>query len=478
MRKSKKILYYTIFFIVGIAFQDLIAIPFFILYSFFIFGIVFVYLFWSYSKIKYIFILLTLLILGGMRLEAENIIYNNYLNLTNEEHFIGTVKSNAEAYDNYKTIVVAEEIHQKRFLIRLNLTEQFLYGDKVEFSCSPQGILNKGSYSRYLKKEKINYLCYYPEISLILEGNNIHKGLFQLREKSKKIIDEQVFYPESGVLSAMILGYKKDIPLELRENFSKIGVSHIVAISGMHLVIVSVILYWFLILIGFWRQQAFYLIVFLLWIYIIMVGFPASAVRAGIMISVVLWGRHIGRVNNLNTTLFLVAALILIFNPFFLLGDIGFQLSFLAVLGIVHLTPIVLNFLNNFKFFDKIKDIIAVTLAAQIFTLPLSVYYFGYIPVLSIFINLIFIPLLPIIFVLGALIILFGFFFPFLSKILGIITWGILSFLNNMTGIFINIPFSYFYVEQINFLWVTVVYLLLFLFIYKIKKRNITNEFF
>jgi competence protein ComEC len=476
MRKSKKILYFTFSFIIGIAFQELIAMPFFILYTLFIFSSIFLYFFWSSQKIRFIFIVLTFFVLGAVRMEVEEIVYTNNLSPIKEERFIGTVKSNAETYDSYKNIFVTEEKSKKRFLLRVNLFSEFFYGDKIEFTCLPQDISDKGSYSRYLKKEKISYLCYYPEVRLISESKSIHKKLFQLKEKGKKIIDDQVFYPQSGVLSAMILGYKKDIPLDLRENFSKIGVSHIVAISGMHLVIVSVILYWLLIMLGFWRQQAFYLIVFLLWLYIIMIGLPASAVRAGIMISIVLWGRHIGRVNNLNTTLFLVAAFILFFNPFFLLGDIGFQLSFLAVLGIIHLTPIFLSFLKKVKTFDKIKDILAVTFAAQIFTLPLAVFYFGFIPVLSLPVNLIFIPLLPIIFVLGALIILSGLFFPILSEILGIITGSILSFLVSLAEIFVELPFSFFYIEKINFLWIVGFYLFLFLFIYKIKKNNAYNE--
>ncbi len=475
--KSKRNLYFACFFIIGIAFQEIIAVPFFILYSLFLFGIVCAYLFWRNKKIKFIFLALIFFILGALRLGAEEIIYNNnYLSFTKEEKFIGTVKSNEELYDSYKNIIVEDEKNKKSFLFRVNLSENFSYGDKVEFSCLPQNILDKGAYSGYLKKEKISYLCYYPDIKVISQNKNIHKTLFQIKQGSRKTINQSIFYPESGVLSAMLLGYKKDIPFNLRENFSKVGISHIVAISGMHLVIISILLYWLLIEVGFWRGQAFYLILFLLWLYIVMVGLPASAVRAGIMITVVLWGRHIGRINNLTTTLFLVAALILIFNPFFLLGDIGFQLSFLAVLGIIQLLPIFLKFFKKILIKGKLKDILAVTLAAQIFTLPLSVFYFGFIPLLSLPINLIFIPLLPVIFVLGILTILLGFLFPVLAEFLGLVVWGILSFLVELTNFLVNIPFGFFYFENLNFIWVVVFYLFLFLFIYKMKKKHIYNE--
>ena len=115
--------------------------------------------------------------------------------------------------------------------------------------------------------------------------------------------------------------------------------SFVIAVSGMHVVILSAILMEVLLACGLWRQQAFYFTVFFIFIYILLAGLPISGIRAGIMGIVYLLAQRVGRQNFSSRSVVLAGVLMLLVNPLLLIYDVGFQLSFLAVLGIINLGP-------------------------------------------------------------------------------------------------------------------------------------------
>lgn len=283
-------------------------------------------------------------------------------------------------------------------------------GEPVSF---PQGM------QTVMHKDRISVSFFDPEIEILGQKNNFRSYIFSLRRVFAKKIDQGVSYPNSAVLKAVLLGDRTDISDQLREKFSVVGVAHLLAVSGTHIVIIAGL---FLSLASLLQVKRKFLFSFsLLFLFIILVGAPPSAIRAGIMGSLFILAQKNGRKSTSIRSLIFVASLMLIFHPS-LINDIGFRLSFLAAAGIIlfasKLKTILttLNYYRTNSFFSKLKekivfifsalpnfvsDTLAITLSAQFFVLPLVWYYFGNIPFLAPLSNLIIAPLLPIIMFLG-----------------------------------------------------------------------------
>lgn len=185
---------------------------------------------------------------------------------------------------------------------------------------------------------------------------------------------------EKSVLATITLGYRKGMDREVRKSFSTTGVAHLLAVSGFHVAIVCgflSMLFSFFPKLVFWKWMKYLLTMCLLWSFVIITGFAASAIRAGLMLSLYLTGRMLRRRTDGYNTLAASAFCMLVFDPFYLF-DIGFQLSYLAVLSILYLQP-------RLQRLIKVRNpIIAapwgwitVTLAAQMGTTLLCLYYFG-----------------------------------------------------------------------------------------------------
>lgn len=295
-----------------------------------------------------------------------------------------------------------------------------------------------------------------------------------LRERFQTVIDENLSPPQSGILSAILLGNKKESSKEFKEELNRAGIRHITAISGMHIVILSGILLWLGVNLGLYRGQAFYFAVGFLWLFILMIGFQPSAVRAGIMGSMFLFCEKIGRQKSSDRALLLTAAVMLITNPSLLRYSVGFQLSFLAVLGIIYLMPLFQHLFSNVMrrnliTLKKVGDLVAMSLAAQVFVLPLLLYYFGQFSVISPITNLLVVPILPCLMALGFLLVISGVIFQPLSLIFLFPVWLLLSYITKITTFFAGLSFSV--VEfTIHWLWLLIVYILLAVIIWQIKK--------
>lgn len=239
----------------------------------------------------------------------------------------------------------------------------------------------------------------------------------------------------------------------------------------MHVAILTVILMSFLISLGFWRQQAFYLTIILIVFFIIITGLQPSAIRAGIMAGFFLLAQHLGRTNSSFRTIVFAACLMLLFNPLLLKLDIGFQLSFLAMLGIIYFLPVVQFFLRKTADFLKLKDILCLILAAQVFVLPVLIYNFGYFSIVSLLTNLLIVPLLPFIMMLGFVFLLSGIFSRFLAWLLSFPLWLVLRYLTKIVDFFASFSFSVVFFE-ISWIWLFVYYSFLIVFLYYFNQKH------
>jgi len=311
----------------------------------------------------------------------------------------------------------------------------------------------------------------FPEIEIIGQGfgNPIVGALISFKNKFKNIAESFISPPEVGILEALIFGDEGQISKDWQEKLNLTGTRHIAAVSGMNITIIASLILTFLLSLGLWRGQAFYLSVALLLLYILMIGAPASSVRAGVMAGIFLFAQKSGRMSQGQRAVIFAAAFMLALNPLLLRFDIGFQLSFLAVMGIIYLQPIFSNWLRripDFKFFP-LRATIAATLSAQVFTLPILIYNFGYVSLVSLPANILIVPFLAPITILIFIFGLSGMIFLPFGQIFSFPVWFALSYLTKIIDIFARIPLAVLKIEHLHWIWLAVFYLILGFFIWR-----------
>lgn len=225
--------------------------------------------------------------------------------------------------------------------------------------------------------------------------------------------------------------------------------------TGMHILIVSTILFSFFLFLGFWKRQAIIASLISIFLFIALTGFQTSSIRAGIMGSLFLIGPFFGRKSDSIRALILSGLIMLVFNPF-LIYDAGFQLSFAAALGIILLS-------STFKKYLK-SDILAATFSAYIFTLPILIYSFGQLSLVGPITNLLVLPIMPILMVAGFIASLFSF--------LSFIPLIFLTYIVKITEIFSQ-PWMAQGFINIHWLWLLAVYCFLIPACYYLKRREV-----
>jgi len=236
--------------------------------------------------------------------------------------------------------------------------------------------------------------------------------------------------PQAELFSGILFGGQQNLDYQWKQKMNLAGVRHITAVSGSNIVLLSQILVWLSIALGMYRQWAVGGSAFLIWFYIFLIGSPPSAIRAGVMASLLLLAGALGQPNRSQRTIVLAASVMLLIKPSLLRHDIGFQLSFLAVLGLIYLAPLLQSWLAlKWKLLERanLAQFLAINLAAWLFTLPLSIYYFGYFSITSVMANILITPIIPVIMLLGFLLLIVGFVY---RPMAAVFVWPINLLLN------------------------------------------------
>jgi len=243
----------------------------------------------------------------------------------------------------------------------------------IQNSGNPGGF----DYRRYCAAQEIYQQAYLQEGEWKLVSNR-QTGI--IRNYCLRILKQYIGEPEAGLAAALLIGYRYDLDKDMVQDYTNTGIVHIIAISGMHLALIYGSLLWLL----QWLPSKILkagIILFFLWAFTWLTGASASVLRATVMFSFITAGRFVlDRHTNIYNTLLASAFLLLCYNPY-LLTDAGFQLSYLAVLSIlICFRPIYqLLYIRN-RWLDKIWEAIALTLSAQVLTLPVCLYYFQQFP--------------------------------------------------------------------------------------------------
>ncbi|MFC1630087.1 ComEC/Rec2 family competence protein [Patescibacteria group bacterium] len=450
----------------------------FLLLSFFISSIFLISLFWGRKKVSvvgFVFLFFALGIFWHQRAEFD--FFSSELKRLNDTNeiitLIGVVSKEPDMRE--KSMKLTVTLDSGTVLVTTSLYPKYEYGDKIQISGKLETPMEfeDFNYREYLKKEGIHSVMYFPGIKVVEkgQGNFVFSKILQL----KNILRKQVFSffspPESSILGAMILGDKRQISDEWKEKLNIAGVRHITAISGLHVSILTIILMTLLIGLGFWRHQAFYFTIILIALFVIMIGLQPSAIRAGIMGGLFLFAQYLGRMNYAPRAIVLAAAFMLIQNPFLLTLDIGFQLSFLAMMGIIFLLQEFKRFLS-FIPFENMRSILAMTFSAYLFTLPILIYNFGYISLVSPITNVLIVPLLYWIMIFGFIFTIFSAIFPFLGIVFAFPVWIFLTYIVKIVNWFSGIPLASLTLENIHWAWLLGFYAILGFAVFKLKEKE------
>lgn len=272
-------------------------------------------------------------------------------------------------------------------------------------------------YKAYLEKQYI-YHQIHTRHNFIFEISSTKKTIIGFADSFRQNVNVQLKkidfkQEELAVINALILGQRQDLSKGLYSNYVNAGAIHILAVSGLHVGIIMMILNFILRPLEQLKHGRMYKvlsIIILLWSFAIIAGLSASVTRAVTMFSILSVAMHLKRPTNIYNTLAISIFILLLFKPMFLF-DIGFQLSYLAVLAIVSFQPIIAKFwLPKWSFVNYFWQIFTVTIAAQLGVFPISLFYFHQFPGLFFISNMIIIPILGVILGLGILVILLSLF--------------------------------------------------------------------
>jgi competence protein ComEC len=384
------------------------------------------------------------------------------------------VAKEPEQKEGYQSVII-KLVSGERVLINTNQFKEIKYGDELNLQCVlkiPENKTEEFDYKMYLAKDRIYYLCQNAKIESAGEnkGNKIYSFILNLKNRMAGNINSVIPYPYSALGNGLIFGGSSELSKNLKDNFSRTGMTHIIAVSGYNVTIIAEYLILFGIWIGLWRKQAFWFALVGVILFVAMVGFPSSAVRAGVMGSLLLWAMKNGRLANSWNAIIFAAAVMLIINPLLLRWDIGFQLSFLATIGIVALAPFWEKHLVKKHRALGFTEIFFLSLSAQIFVIPIIIYNFHTLSLISLAANLLILPIIPLSMLLVFLTAVSGFIFPPLSLVFAWLTFLPLRYEIEIINILSSLKWASREVNNFSFLMMIIWYLILTLTIISVRR--------
>ncbi len=410
---------------------------------------------------------------------------NNKKELGRQDISVWVCQDGKENYRRQEIILcfIDESISEK-VISWWPLYPKFNYGDKLIINCSlalPTKH-NDFDYPKYLAAKGIYYSCSFPRL---LERKENYKSNFfktSLREINKsieKLIKRNLSEPNAGLVLAMLLGKRNEMSENLVDNFRISGIGHLTAVSGTHINLISLFLLFIFLKFGIKKKIAYLPLILLLAFYVLLIGAKASALRALFMSSFVLIAWRNNRLVHPLSILSACAAITLIINPELLI-DIGWQLSFTAVLGIILFLQFFIDINEKIirVFPYKIKKIIRpltlaffLSLSVQIMIWPLLAWHFNYVSLLSVFVNILVFPVFSLLMFLIIPTITISYFLNFLA-------WHLFSpiyFLSNLLIGLVNFSASfevlYIKVDNLNYHFIILYYFFVFLVYKAIKKQ-------
>ena len=360
------------------------------------------------------------------------------------------------------------------------------YGDQLLIRGAPQPISKPANpdefdYRQYLGLQQVHFQQFVKPGGFAVYGhgggNPIVAASLRVRSWADSVFRHHIRNPqEYAIVTGLVLGIRDGLDNELKNAYAAAGAMHVLAVSGAHVIIVFQLV---VLMLGRLKKVRFGGWVFaitallILWFYAFVTGLSASVLRAVIMFSFVIIGEAVRREGNLFNTLGISAFGLLCYDPY-LLQDVGFQLSYLAVAGIVYLHPKLYRWFDFQNWFaDKLWEMTCVSLAAQIAVFPLTLFYFHQFPTYFLLANAIVIPVSTAVLYGGLALLAFA-WVPYLSGLLAVVLQWITWLLNQCAFLTEQTPGALIQGIHVNVWELTLLYLLtvaVFVFFYQPRLR-------
>ena len=379
-------------------------------------------------------------------------------------------------------------------LIRVPRYHEYHYGDILKVTGKPEipPQSDDFDYKGYLARQGIYSVINYPEIEILNAGRGFKPlaWIYSLRNHLSQSLSLALPEPQASLAQGILLGLRGNIPYPLNQAFSRTGTAHVLAISGINISIVIGML----LAAGIWifgKRYSIYIWLALLtiWLYALVTGMNPPVVRGAVMGSMFLIAEYLGRQRSASTALAFAAAVMVGIEPQ-VLWDASFQLSFLAMAGLIFISPYLQAWgrkgvtaavgregtaasLCNF-----VADSFAVTLAAILATWPVIAYYFDVVSFVGLPATFFALLALPGIIITSALVAGAGLLAPFLAQALGWIAWLFLSYFILVVQAFDALPFSSVKFDSIHIWQIWIYYALLVAIMAAINYRKQLADFF
>ena len=332
---------------------------------------------------------------------------------------------------------------------------RYLYGDLLlmrgELATPPA--LEDFDWRGYLARQGVYSLIESPRSMDLLasgQGSTVQEWVHQLRGRMSRSLEASMHEPQASLAKALLLGDRSSVPQDLRDDLSRTGTAHMIAVSGLHIFIVGGVAFSF----GAWllgRRRPVYLLVALgtIWGYAFLTGMHAPVFRAAIMGSLWLMALHLGRPRSSLAWLLFAAAIMVAVKPS-ILREVSFQMSFAAMTGIILLTPRFQSWGARLPgmgedyrgWLGVIVGSFTITLGAVVAVSPLIAYYFGEVSLVALPANLFALPALPLAVGASALVAVIGIILAPLAQVLGWVAWLCTGWIIGVTEVFSSLPFA------------------------------------
>ncbi len=434
---------------------------------------------------KYFYLIcLFFIILGFFRIEfAYPVIDENsvhfYQNEDINSHIKGEIVDDPDRRRdkaNYilkaESILINEKWHkvEGNILFSMNLYPEFYYGDKVKLKgrLTEPMEFDTFSYKNYLRLFDVHSVMYRPRVEILSRNNGsiFYEKLFALKSNFENRLNKLMPEPMASFEAGLLTGSRKGIPEELMKNFNLTGLTHIIAISGYNISLIIVLISGLFKNVS--RNRKIPLIILIIIVFTLFVGASAAVVRASIMgiISVIaLW---FGRQSQVINALLISAFIMVLMNPFTLIYDAGFQLSFLATLGLIitgkHLEKLFGFLPDQFG----LREAFAMTFSAQLFALPVIMLNFRRLSIISPVANVLVVPFIPFAMFFGFVSVIISYLSFDLGFVLMLPAWLCLKYIVKVTEILANLPFASIQAEWFSVFHLLAYYLSCIFFAYLI----------
>ncbi len=432
----------------------------FYLYFLFFVDVFFLMFFWRQLSARFVLFCFLFFILGGLRFYFS-IPENNYNNLNyyngHRLIFFGKIAQEVIEKESGTEVVVATQTTGNKqisgqVLIFLPSYSDLKFGDRVQVDCKLEKPVGKDTfvnYDKYLARQGIWSVCSWAKIKKIpyelSKTEKIIVNFFNFKQHIQNQVDALWTEPESALMAGLLYGARANFNKDISNDFSFAGITHIIAISGYNISVIANVLLSLLLGIGLNRRHAFWIAIFGIILFVLFTGASASVVRAGVMGVVVLLATQLGRLSRIGNVLVFTAALMLLFNPFVLVWDAGFQLSFLSTLGLIYISPMLIGYSSQWHWFklpDILKENLISTMSAIFATLPLILFQFGRLSLVAPLANMAILWIIPYLMLLGFIAIILSYIFFPLALAVGWVTYLGLKYVIIMAHWFAHWPLA------------------------------------